>query len=60
VLLDPFIDVFRDEPPLVQLQIVTAAVKLYVFRPSETQDFLQYVLVEATKPGVSPDVRSRA
>jgi hypothetical protein len=60
VLLDPFIDVFRDEPPLVQLQILTAAVKLYVFRPSEMQDFLQYALVEATKPGISPDVRSRA
>jgi hypothetical protein len=60
VLLDPFIDVFHDESSLVQLQILTATVKLYIYKQTEMQDFLQCVLIEATKPTINPDVRTRA
>ena len=60
VLLDPFLDTFHDEVPDVQIQIVTAIVKVYLENPSQTQDQLQFMLSEATKESVLPDVRNRA
>ena len=59
-LIDPFLDTFHDEQPTVQLQILTAVVKCYVADPKKTQDQLQFVLNEATKGDVVPDVRNRA
>lgn len=59
-LLDPFLDTFHDEPPSVQLQILTALVKVYLEKPNDAQDLLQYVIAEATKGSVVPDVRNRA
>lgn len=59
-LLDPFLDTFVDEEPSVQLQILTAIVKSYVHDSEKAQDQLQFVLNEATKGTVVPDVRSRA
>jgi vesicle coat complex subunit len=58
--LDPFLDTFHDEPPVVQLQILTAIVKLYLAKPNETQDQLQYLFNEATNAESVPDVRNRA
>lgn len=60
VALDTFLDTFHDEQSSVQLQILTALVKLYLFKPKETKDQLQFVLTEATRGNVSPDVRNRA
>ena len=60
VLLDPYIDTFHDEEPQVQLQILSAFVKAYIFQPDETRDQLQSVLTEATKEKNVPDVKNRA
>lgn len=60
VLLDPFLDTFHDEVPDVQIQIVTAFVKVYLQSPETSKDQLQFLLSEATKESVLPDVRNRA
>jgi vesicle coat complex subunit len=60
VLLDPFLDTFHDEPPCVQLQLLTALVKIYLERPAVSKDQLQFILNEATKGDTIPDVRNRA
>jgi len=60
VLLDPYLDTFHDEQPLVQLQILSSLVKVFISKPDETRDQLQFVLTEATKESNSPDVRNRA
>jgi hypothetical protein len=59
-LLDPFLDTFHDEQPLVQLALVSSLVKVYCEKPDATRDQLQFVLSEATKPGSVPDVKNRA
>ena len=60
VLLDPYLDTFQDEAPEVQHQILIAMVKVYVRTPDDARDQLQFVLNEATKENVLPDVRNRA
>ena len=60
VLLDPYLDTFRDEQPVVQLAILSSFVKLYCYNPELTSEQLQAALSEATKPGTSPDVKNRA
>jgi hypothetical protein len=60
LLLDPFLDTFHDEEPQVQLQILSALVKLYINKPDEIRDQLQFVLNEATKDSNVPDVKNRA
>lgn len=60
VLLDAYLDNFRDEQPLVQLQIISSIVKIYLYKPETNQDQLQYILNEATKSSIVPDVRNRA
>ena len=59
-ILDPFLDTFHDEQPIVQLQLLTALVKVYLEKPEQTKDQLQFVLTEATKEGNFPDVKNRA
>jgi hypothetical protein len=59
-ILDPFLDTFHDEQPIVQLQILTSLVKVYLEKPEETKDQLQFILTEATKEGNYPDVKNRA
>ncbi|OHT02787.1 Adaptin N terminal region family protein [Tritrichomonas foetus] len=60
VILDPFLDSFHDEQPLVQLQILSSLVKVYLCKPDQTRDQLQFVLNQATKDGNVPDVKNRA
>lgn len=60
VLLDPFLDTFHDEDPIVQSQIITAVVKNYLVHPEQSKDQLQYLFEEATKENVLPDIRNRA
>lgn len=58
-LLDSFIDGFDDETAQVQLQLLTATVKLFLKRPNETQDMVQKVLRKATEESDNPDLRDR-
>jgi hypothetical protein len=44
----------------VQLQTLTAVVKLFLFKPDSSQGLVQRVLNTATKDCDSPDVRDRA
>lgn len=60
VILDPFLDSFHDEQPLVQLQILSTLVKVYLVKPDDTRDQLQFVLSKATKDGNVPDVKNNA
>lgn len=58
-LLDSFIDAFDDETAQVQLQLLTATVKLFLKRPNETQEMVQKVLRKATEESDNPDLRDR-
>ncbi|KFD50335.1 hypothetical protein M513_08835 [Trichuris suis] len=48
-LLDSFLEGFGDENTQVQLQLLTAIVKLFLKRPSDTQELVQRVLSLATQ-----------
>ena len=48
-LLESFIDGFHDENTQVQLQLLTAVVKLFLKRPSDSQELVQRVLSLATQ-----------
>jgi AP-1 complex subunit beta-1 len=58
-LLEQFLDLFVDEPAQVQLQLLTAIVKLFLRRPQETQDMVTRVLNLATEESDNPDLRDR-
>ena len=45
--------------PQVQLQMLTATVKLFLKRPAETQKMVQDVLTLATQDSDNPDLRDR-
>jgi AP-1 complex subunit beta-1 len=60
-LLEQFLESFPEEPPVVQLQLVTAAVKLFLKKPTERpQALIQLVLTYATQETDNPDLRDRA
>ena len=48
-LLESFLDGFQDENTQVQLQLLTAIVKLCLKRPTDTQELVQQVLSLATQ-----------
>ncbi|CDW58173.1 B2-adapt-app C and Adaptin N and Alpha adaptinC2 domain containing protein [Trichuris trichiura] len=58
-LLDSFLEGFGDENTQVQLQLLTAIVKLFLKRPSDTQELVQRVLSLATQDSDNPDLRDR-
>merc|ERR1719357_1241128 len=58
-LLESFLDSFQDENSQVQLQLLTAIVKLFLKRPSDTQELVQQVLTLATQDSDNPDLRDR-
>ncbi|EDW86296.1 uncharacterized protein Dwil_GK17345 [Drosophila willistoni] len=58
-LLDSFLEGFQDENAQVQLQLLTAVVKLFLKRPSDTQELVQHVLSLATQDSDNPDLRDR-
>ena len=58
-LLQSFLDNFHDENAQVQLQILTAIVKLFIKRPSNTQEMVQKVLNLSTQETDNPDLRDR-
>ncbi|KAH9976832.1 clathrin binding protein [Lactifluus volemus] len=59
-LLGTFVDTFTEESYSVQLQTLTAVVKLFLYKPDTSQGLVQRVLDTATKDCDSPDVRDRA
>ncbi|KIY71907.1 Adaptor protein complex beta subunit [Cylindrobasidium torrendii FP15055 ss-10] len=59
-LLGIFVDTFTEESYPVQLQTLTAVVKLFLKKPDSSQGIVQKVLNTATKECDSPDVRDRA
>jgi len=58
-LLDTFLESFEEEDPAVQLQLLTATVKLFLQAPDESQDMVQRVLDMATEESDNPDLRDR-
>jgi len=58
-LLESFLDNFHDENSQVQLQLLTAIVKLFLKRPTDTQELVQQVLSLATQDSENPDLRDR-
>lgn len=58
-LLESFLESFHDEPVTVQLQLLTGIVKLFLQRPSSTQDLVSKVLKCATEESSNPDIRDR-
>eukprot|EP00392_Amoebophrya_sp_AT5.2_P005625 g5634.t1 len=58
-ILDSFVEDFHDEPAQVQLQILTAVVKLFLKMPNQTQQMVQRVLKMATEESENPDLRDR-
>ncbi|TFK29094.1 clathrin binding protein [Coprinopsis marcescibilis] len=59
-LLNSFVDAFTEESYPVQLQTLTAVVKLFLKKPDSSQAIVQRILNTATKDCDSPDVRDRA
>jgi len=59
-LLEIFTDTFHDESPQVQLQFLTASVKLFLKRPSVGEKLVTEVLNLCTKESDNPDLRDRA
>nr|GMD01665.1 beta-adaptin-like protein B [Ipomoea batatas] len=60
-LLENFLESFPEEPPQVQLQLLTATVKLFLKKPTEgPQQMIQVVLNNATVETDNPDLRDRA
>ncbi|CAG8465681.1 6856_t:CDS:10 [Acaulospora morrowiae] len=59
-LILTFLDTFRDENPQVELQLITATVKLFLKKPQSTQNIVQRVLQIATTECDNPDIRDRA
>lgn len=59
VLLDDFLDSFREETHEVQLALLTATVKLFIQRPTRGQTLVPKVLKWATEETDNPDLRDR-
>ncbi|XP_009894117.1 PREDICTED: AP-1 complex subunit beta-1, partial [Charadrius vociferus] len=58
-LLESFLEGFHDESTQVQLQLLTAIVKLFLKKPTETQELVQQVLSLATQDPDTPGLRAR-
>ncbi|KAI8815848.1 adaptin N terminal region-domain-containing protein [Fimicolochytrium jonesii] len=59
-LLEYFLENFKEEGPVVQLQLLSAAVKLLLKKPGSAQETVQRVLTLATQGSDNPDIRDRA
>eukprot|EP00281_Chroomonas_sp_CCMP1168_P035821 CAMPEP_0206239052 /NCGR_PEP_ID=MMETSP0047_2-20121206/15164_1 /ASSEMBLY_ACC=CAM_ASM_000192 /TAXON_ID=195065 /ORGANISM="Chroomonas mesostigmatica_cf, Strain CCMP1168" /LENGTH=635 /DNA_ID=CAMNT_0053663671 /DNA_START=156 /DNA_END=2060 /DNA_ORIENTATION=- len=58
-LLENFMETFQEDGAQVQLQLLTAVVKLFLKRPSSAQDMVKRVLALATQESDNPDLRDR-
>ena len=59
VLLEDFLDSWKDETHEVQLALLTATVKLFIQRPTKGQELVPKVLKWATEETDNPDLRDR-
>ncbi|KAJ3174438.1 hypothetical protein HK101_010968, partial [Irineochytrium annulatum] len=59
-LLEFFIENFKEESSNVQLQLLTATVKLFLKKPGSAQEIVQKILQSATQNCENPDIRDRA
>ncbi|RKP33923.1 adaptin N terminal region-domain-containing protein [Dimargaris cristalligena] len=59
-ILETFMDNFKYDDPAVQLQLITAVVKLFLHRPADCQDLVLRILKVATEECDCPDTRDRA
>jgi vesicle coat complex subunit len=57
-ILEAFVDTFTEEPAEVQLQYLTAVVKLFICAPDESSELMRRVLGMATQSD-NPDLRDR-
>ena len=58
-LLESFLEGFHDEQAQVQLQLLTAIVKLFLKCPQDNRDLVQQCLELATQKTDNPDLRDR-
>lgn len=58
-LLDAFLDSFHDETPEVQVELLTAVVKLFLKQPAQGQELVTAVLTMSTEESTNADVRDR-
>lgn len=58
-ILTDLTEYFLEEPSFVQLQILSACVKLYLLNPTDSEDLIATVLPCATENNDNPDVRDR-
>jgi AP-1 complex subunit beta-1 len=58
-ILDAFLQNFQDEPAIVQQQLLTAIVKLFLKKPVSTQDMVSKALRCATEESTNHDLRDR-
>ncbi|KND02292.1 uncharacterized protein SPPG_02767 [Spizellomyces punctatus DAOM BR117] len=59
-LLEFFLEGFKDETSMVQLQLISASVKLFLKKPGAAQEIVQRILTTATQGCDNPDIRDRA
>lgn len=59
-LISPFVKSFLEESTNVQLQLLTACVKLYTKKPDEGKELLHEILQQATQKSDNADIRDRA
>ncbi|CEP18206.1 hypothetical protein [Parasitella parasitica] len=59
-LINVFLENFKEENAQVQLQLLTATVKLFLKKPNENQDLVQRILQTATTECDNADIRDRA
>jgi len=59
-ILSNFLDAFKYEDTQVQLQLLTATVKLFLKKPNEAQSLLHRMFHTATTDCDNPDMRDRA
>merc|ERR1719385_648077 len=57
--LEHFIDSFEEEGAMVQLQLLTSTVKLFLKKPDKAKALVQKVLNLATESSDNPDLRDR-
>lgn len=58
-LIENYLDTFHDEPVEVQLQLLTATVKLFLKKPKQAKRMVQDALKMATEESDNPDLRDR-
>jgi vesicle coat complex subunit len=59
-ILDEYTKGFKDEAAIVQLQLLTSCVKLFLTRPGEAREMIMDLLKVATEECENPDLRDRA